>query len=994
MLNRLRKKYTYEDLFLERYDQLLAWAIRLTDHDLQQAEDLVHDVFVKFAMTQPDLHRIENTDAYLYTALRNTYRSQVRRAGYGSIKHLELLDFDSAELWLRRLEHRQAFQTQEELHLICRYSCLRKETAKAASVLILRYFLGYFPSEIARILICERQSIAELLRVARVEARLFVDDPKRLSFVDRDLDLEPVKVRGALPTEELLAMLRHRIFSSCSGKCLSGELWRERYLNGTGQAIDRRTLAHLVSCPHCLDEVNRTLGMPPLEDRNPTDSTGHDPGSKGGAGGGENGSLKRIRRRAEQVYNHDPKELRIVVDGRLLGSQEINAEVNKQTLSLNETEPDTFIEIYSEQDIRLTYLIVEQLPIGVFEQREVVELSDGRRIEISLNFKGTYPELQVVHYESSLQPTDVPPLPQPIEDETIVGPEPESRLSLLLNRFSQWLSRLAFRPRIAVAAGMILIAAWLIFSLPGKPTADDLMNRSAIAEASLRETIAAKPDQVFHRTIEIEEKRSDNSVVARRRVEIWQNSGKRLEVRRLYDENSRLIASEWKTTNGDKIEGRKLYRRASKSQVENPSEIESKNLWRLDLSAKEFVAFAGNPGGGIVEEAPGAYVVSYQNPSAGLARASLTIDRRSNRAIGQQFIFRYTNEDRVVLFNEKNFERRPLDATLEPVFEVEPELSESSAQLGNTVTPSQPSPVAPGASVPSSAAPVVATTALEVKALALLHRIGADLGEEVSLTRSSNGKLQIEAIVETPQRKDEILASLAPIAGHPGTMIRVETVAEAMRGRTGKKKPSTQPMIQEYDATARAIPAEPELRAFFTSRIAGRRPLDNSEEETIDAEIRKFTIDILRRSERALLFAYALKRLADSFSNEDLRTLDAESRAAWLSMIASHAQRLSVDAAKMRAALQPIIAGSPDAGGNNATSGQIESKDDADLSAAIRRLFEWETAVDRDIRSAFIASSQATTTPSVKTVQLWRDLLKVEKLSIEIHQKSSTNNRR
>jgi DNA-directed RNA polymerase specialized sigma24 family protein len=101
MLNQFQKKYTYEDLFLERYDRMLAWAIRLTDHDLQQAEDMVHDVFVKFALTQPDLQRIDNPYAYLYTALRNTYRSQVSRAGYGSVKHLHLLDFDSAELWLR-----------------------------------------------------------------------------------------------------------------------------------------------------------------------------------------------------------------------------------------------------------------------------------------------------------------------------------------------------------------------------------------------------------------------------------------------------------------------------------------------------------------------------------------------------------------------------------------------------------------------------------------------------------------------------------------------------------------------------------------------------------------------------------------------------------------------------------------------------------------------------------------------------------------------------
>src|SRR5262245_35483720 len=133
MLNQLPKKYTNENIFLERYDRLLAWAVKLTDQDLQQAEDLVHDVFVKFAMTQPDLYRIENLDAYLYTALRNTHRSQLSRAGYGSARNHKVLDFDSAELWLRHAEYRQAFQTQEELFLICHYVSLRKETAKAAS---------------------------------------------------------------------------------------------------------------------------------------------------------------------------------------------------------------------------------------------------------------------------------------------------------------------------------------------------------------------------------------------------------------------------------------------------------------------------------------------------------------------------------------------------------------------------------------------------------------------------------------------------------------------------------------------------------------------------------------------------------------------------------------------------------------------------------------------------------------------------------------------
>src|SRR5215813_10466904 len=119
--------HTHEDLFLARYEQLRAWAAQLTDHDPQQAEDLVHDVFVKFALGQPDLQRIENLDGYLYTALRNTYRTQIRRAGYGSTRQLSLLDYESAELGLRAVDPRRALDVQEELRLICQYACLRKE---------------------------------------------------------------------------------------------------------------------------------------------------------------------------------------------------------------------------------------------------------------------------------------------------------------------------------------------------------------------------------------------------------------------------------------------------------------------------------------------------------------------------------------------------------------------------------------------------------------------------------------------------------------------------------------------------------------------------------------------------------------------------------------------------------------------------------------------------------------------------------------------------
>jgi len=970
MLNRLHKRYTHEDLFLERYDQLLAWAVRLTDHDLQLAEDLVHDVFVKFALTQPDLQRVENLDAYLYTSLRNTYRSQVRRVGYNAVRHVSLIDFDSADLGLRRVEHRHAFQVQEELRLICRYGCIRKESSKAGSVLLLRFFLGYFPSEIAKLLKCQRQPVAELLRVARVEARRFVDDPKRLGFVDQDRELESIWGTSALPTEDLLAALKRQIFSTCSGECLSRDQWREQYSNDKDLAIDRLRLAHLVSCPHCLEKVNKILGLPSLEDRNPTDSTGHDPGSKDGSRGGNHEALNRIRRRVKQVYEHDPKELRIVVNGRLIASQTINAEVNKQRLTLSELEPITFVEVYSEQDLRLAYLVVDRLPVDEFEQQETIQLSDERRIEINLNFKEICPELQVIFYQPQVAASSL--LTSEEIEESV-----ESERADWWMRLKDWIGRRWFGSLLTVPQGIaalaiLLIAVWFIISYLGRPTATSLLDQVTRVEESSRATVAAEPGQVFHRTIDVEELRPDHSIVARRRIEVWQNARKQLEVRRLYDENGRLLASNSKAI-PESNDGLGKDKRFTQMPTLD-------DLCRLDLSAKEFLGLVDNVAEGAVEETPQAYVVSYQNPSAGMVKASLTIDRRDKRAIEQRFVFRYANEDRIVRFAEKLFERRPLDTSTEPIFENVSELRDNPSKRGNAVTSSQSlpvTPVAPGAAI-------ITTSSLEVKALTLLHQIGADLGEEVTLTRGSDGKLKIEAIVETKRRKNEILKTLAPIAGHPAMVIHIETVAEALQQRTGGKQQSTPSLIQEYDTTAREIPAQAELQGFFARKL-GERSGDPVDKEMIESEIRKFTNNILRRSQRALLSGYALKRLVDRFSPDELRAFDTENRASWHSLIAAHAHNLAVETAAMRALLQPMV----DNPGDDTSPVSPLSKDDAGLLVAIKRLFELETVADRSIRSAFIASTQANGGSPVKTIQIWRDLLRVEKLSSQIHQQLS-----
>ena len=81
MLRRWKSEvYTHEDIVIQRYDWLLNWSLKLTGHNREEAEDLVHDAFVEFTLSAPDLASIQNLEGYLYGMLRNIHVSRVRRA--------------------------------------------------------------------------------------------------------------------------------------------------------------------------------------------------------------------------------------------------------------------------------------------------------------------------------------------------------------------------------------------------------------------------------------------------------------------------------------------------------------------------------------------------------------------------------------------------------------------------------------------------------------------------------------------------------------------------------------------------------------------------------------------------------------------------------------------------------------------------------------------------------------------------------------------------
>jgi hypothetical protein len=132
--------------------------------------------------------------------------------------------------------------------------------------------------------------------------------------------------------------------------------------------------------------------------------------------------LKKYRRRMREVYEHEPSELRIAVNGFVLTRQEVSAAVNKQTLGIEVADDLALIEVLSEQGVRLLALHVEPPPVGPFEQRARAELSDGRVIEAHLSFCGSWPHLEVI-YDCGLRIAGCESVPRAVASD-----DPWSRL--------------------------------------------------------------------------------------------------------------------------------------------------------------------------------------------------------------------------------------------------------------------------------------------------------------------------------------------------------------------------------------------------------------------------------------------------------------------------------------------------------------------------------------------------------------------------------------
>jgi len=1022
-----------EQLFTERYESLLAWAMRLTNQQREAAEDLVQDAFVQFMLGRTRLEEIENIDGYLRRMLRYMHISRMSRSAQRLHEAaLSVADYDSCRLGWTAIEPPRRMQAFEELQQICFYACSRKESSRAGSVLILRFFHDYFPTEIAAVLNSSRHCVDQWQRLARREVKVFLDEPARLRFVHHRARADKQPIKYLKSDCDLMLELRQMIFGSRQGDCLSEQALSEIYNGGNTEALTTAKLAHIVSCPTCLDAVNALLGLPllaqryrsePADTNDPKEPPGNASGG-GDSGGGPGDLTKKFAQRLRETHEHKPNELRIAIDGAPVSSLKVSSDLSELDLNLTPDNPIEFVEVSSEQGVQILFFSIDPAERQA-EQWARIELSEGRFLEACFRNENG-PTLHLIYKDPAPEAAHITAAaPHTLSSPLVVvhGADPlkEAKNALGVSRLRSWAQRSvstisrAFGGSLVAAeatqqsqdhslvdafagentsflklsqaaepswrrlgwmivlVSAIVIAGFLFFraSLSQPLTATTLLDKATVAEKS---NIAV--DQIRHRFINLEERRSaEGAIVAQLKIEVWENPATGARAQRLYDYSHHLIGGTWQKADGSRVVYHHGTKPQSQSAITSPDNLllNLEDIWQMEPSAQSFAALISQPALAGVEERSTTYVLAYEKGrtigATQLIRATLTLSKSDLHAIESTLIVQRSGELHEYRFVEASDERLPAKAVVPGAFEVEPELTGGAGETGRpgdwALRDLTSSRVPPS---PSTSAPPVASAELEVDVAYLLNRAKADRNEQVNLTRSAGGSLRVEGVVESEQRRNELLQALAAVSNNPAVKIEIRTVAEATE-LSPRKGPVT---LVAAQTTSNTIAVENELREYLSKKDPRLK------DDALDEAVRSFSSHMVNRSYQLLFHAVELKRLVNRFDNVDMRTLAPDARAKWLEMLREHAIALERECATVRQELQAIFA--PGTALNSTEELAIEN--DRDLARAVERLHQLTVYNNEAIRAALTVSQSSAA--AIKSPQFWTSLSGAEKLAARI----------
>jgi len=529
---------------------------------------------------------------------------------------------------------------------------------------------------------------------------------------------------------------------------------------------------------------------------------------------------------------------------------------------------------------------------------------------------------------------------------------PEMRHLLRPLRSRAWL--LAGVAAVAVLA----IATGLKYAWPPRVSAGELLASSSAAEAAKADDVSL----VLHRSLVLEERRSsDKKVLQRRRIDVWHGGKRGVTARRVYDDTGRLLAGEWRQRDGVT----RIYERGLRPRMETRATATlalpntADELWRVDPSAHSFTEWIKNGDGARVKRQGAFYLVSFSpaRPAAGLLEAVLTVRRADLRAVGLDLLIAAPQDSRspapsaqpapeLYSITEDGYEQEPTAAAKEQVFEPDPELVASEPTDSTN-----------------------ATADLQIEATYLLDQIGATLGQQISVTTGPDHKLHVAGVVETEERKNEILNALAPIHSNPAVTVKVLSYAEVLRrGRPGS--PSTSADLAGVPAENATIPAEADLMEYLANQAAP------GEQPDLRARVQQISEQVVNDSNEAMRHAWVLKRLADAIPPAQIHGLSETAHQEYLYMIHEHAQQVGQRTRNLRSQLEAAFFP-----GNTSVRPLTAPGNSVTREQAVDRLFEAVARNDKAIQSSFSVTLGRKQSMSIKSLQFQDSLIEVEELA-------------
>ena len=863
-----KKSRDHETVFLNHYDWLLEWAHQHTQGASEEAEDLVQDLYVRFVQMKsgPVFTDDDQIRVYLYTSLKNLFISKKLRSGRDAVSGLLAVDFDSVEFAMSAVDRSQLLNVRSDLAGICEYACIRRRTNRAASALILRFFLGYLSTEVMALLRAKRSNVDTLIETARLEAKAYLNRPGVLRFLSRS-ERKSISFPRYLPEEPdaLFAELQRRIFSETEGTCLPPEELQDRYLRPDAPAFSTEEVAHLVSCRTCLNRASRLLELPDLTLRFFTEGDPPEGTSPPSARTGDEG-LKKLRRKLRETYEHRPKKLQIAVDGEVRGVQTITGASSKLQIKLPPLSKPGFVEVLSEQGLGLLYFDLQQETLEVPAPRvAAVDLSDGRQLSVSLTLVGGAPVIDVSYYDPLLEVgVDGPPSAQaPVSDplDPGFGKAQQSEMEPSLKGGS-WLTRLLsnFKGRrpwtIAISVGMCAVIVLGIVHTRTRNPAEQQTTAAAILAQSLERTMGAVPPHgAVHETFSLEVRTAQGTMIGAAEVDMLRSVNRPLQIVRLRTPSGNELASHSIDVSG-KVQD---FSKIEKSKPAIPAHAISvqDKVWQHPPDAGDFGQLAGGSGDLELREVQEGYEVSFKRPptseKASIVEGHLVVAVATMRPVAETLRVQDGNDTREYLFKELRYEvLRPEQVR---ATDFNPDSYSYSLQRGSNT---------------------IGDIRLTLEALRILSNQPQNIQAAVDLDRHPDASVDVTGVLPTRQEARSLIQSLRALRG--GSTLRID-----LHSADEQQTPRRVSMIDLSPSVSIASDRIP-LDGMLRESLVARSGLSGAE---LDEQVQQAARQIVARSARVHRSAWAVSQIgSQDFRSSELAQMSAQDRQLWLALLA------------------------------------------------------------------------------------------------------------